>query len=139
MRAAKGASFSLPLWTADWAGLQQLQARGHVSRLARARVTCVLASVDFERAAPGVQREHGMRLLAADPAAPVGLAQEAVAASAAGARPPPWLVLGSEGQGLSPAARQLCSLVHIPGADGVESLNVAAAGAILIYALSSRH
>ncbi len=45
------------------------------------------------------------------------------------------LILGSEGAGLEPALIERCSeLVTIPMSPPVESLNVAAAGAILVYA-----
>jgi RNA methyltransferase, TrmH family len=43
------------------------------------------------------------------------------------------LVLGSEGQGLSSEALKGCSRVSIPMAEDMESLNVAAAGAILMW------
>lgn len=49
------------------------------------------------------------------------------------------LCLGAEGQGLSPEVLQRCRPVSIPQAAGaqlMESLNVAAAGAILMFALS---
>ena len=52
---------------------------------------------------------------------------------------PVCLCLGAEGQGLSPAMLQHCQPVSIPQAAGgqlMESLNVAAAGAILMFALS---
>ena len=52
---------------------------------------------------------------------------------------PVCLCLGAEGQGLSPAMLQRCQPVSIPQAAGgqlMESLNVAAAGAILMFALS---
>jgi len=46
------------------------------------------------------------------------------------------LVLGSEGPGLSPKTLALCDvLVEIPLAHGVDSLNVAAAGAVALHAL----
>jgi len=46
------------------------------------------------------------------------------------------LVLGTEGTGLSRAARGLCHrLVTIPMAPGADSLNVAVAGAVALYAL----
>jgi TrmH family RNA methyltransferase len=45
------------------------------------------------------------------------------------------LVLGNEGQGLSKEARSLCHLVSIAMKHDVESLNVAQAGAILMYVL----
>jgi len=49
------------------------------------------------------------------------------------------LVLGSEGRGLSPAVLDAADAsVAIPMPGGLESLNVGAAGAILMYALSER-
>lgn len=48
----------------------------------------------------------------------------------------PLLVLGNEATGLSPEARGLCKSVTIPLLGPMESLNVAAAGAILMYALN---
>ncbi|GLC77281.1 hypothetical protein PLESTF_001914900 [Pleodorina starrii] len=47
------------------------------------------------------------------------------------------LVLGSEGSGLSPAVRRMCSRVSVPMEGAMESLNVGVAGAILMFALSS--
>ena len=46
------------------------------------------------------------------------------------------LVLGSEGQGLSSEVLRECQPVNIPMLGDMESLNVAAAGAILMWALS---
>jgi len=47
------------------------------------------------------------------------------------------LLLGAEGPGLSPAARAACDhLVTIPMSAGADSLNVATAGAIFLWALS---
>ena len=46
------------------------------------------------------------------------------------------LVLGSEGQGLSAEVLAACTPVAVPMAGPMESLNVAAAGAILMAALS---
>jgi len=48
------------------------------------------------------------------------------------------LVLGSEGQGLSEDVLEECTAVSIPMIGDMESLNVAAAGAILMWALSGR-
>ena len=46
------------------------------------------------------------------------------------------LVLGTEGDGLSPATVADCDFTaRIPMAHGVDSLNVAAAGAVAFYAL----
>ncbi|MGB5107519.1 MAG: RNA methyltransferase [Candidatus Zixiibacteriota bacterium] len=49
------------------------------------------------------------------------------------------IALGAEATGLSEAILSLCAVkVKIPGADNVESLNVASAAAIAIYQLSQR-
>ena len=48
---------------------------------------------------------------------------------------PRALILGSEGQGPSSWARKAAEKIHIPMRDEAESLNVAAAGAILLYAM----
>ena len=66
-----------------------------------------------------------------------------VGAAAGGNAPPPWkidlrgpiaLVLGSEGRGLRPLVARTCDgLTRIPLAGRVESLNVVAAGAALLY------
>ncbi len=66
-----------------------------------------------------------------------------VGATAEGPAPPPWqvdlrgpvtLVLGSEGRGLRPLVARTCDgLTRIPLAGRVGSLNVAAAGAALLY------
>lgn len=59
------------------------------------------------------------------------------------APPPRWaLLLGAEGPGLTPGARARCDhLVTIPmsphAAAGADSLNVATAGAVLLYALTA--
>ena len=46
------------------------------------------------------------------------------------------LVLGSEGQGLGAEVTQRCAAVSLPMHRGVESLNVAAAGAIFMMLLA---
>ena len=44
------------------------------------------------------------------------------------------LIIGGEAEGASLAARQFCNeRVHIPMSAGTESLNAAAAGAILLF------
>jgi len=79
----------------------------------------------------------GLVVLAADASAgaprPASTASPAIAATARGV----CLVLGSEGQGLSPAVAAVCDAsVSIPMPGGLESLNVGQAGAILMFALS---
>ena len=57
--------------------------------------------------------------------------------SAASRHRPIALVLGNEEQGLGPATLAACEeIVTIPGAGGVQSLNVSAAAAILIHAFA---
>ena len=48
------------------------------------------------------------------------------------------LVMGNEARGPSDAVRSLCRPIRIPMTDSVESLNVAAAGAILLHTLQKR-
>ncbi len=76
------------------------------------------------------------------PGALAGFRGTRVCAVAAGGAAPAALdltgsigwILGAEGQGVSPAAEALAALrVSVPLAPGVESLNVAAAAAILLY------
>ena len=53
-------------------------------------------------------------------------------------RPPVAVVLGTEGEGLSRAALDRCDAsVRIPMAAGVDSLNVAAASAVVFYAVGT--
>ena len=47
-----------------------------------------------------------------------------------------YLVLGSEGSGLSPRVAELCHPIAIPMSGMMESLNVAVAGGILLFSLS---
>lgn len=48
------------------------------------------------------------------------------------------LILGNEGQGLSEKSKARCKKITLPMHPGVESLNVAAAGAILMYLLRTK-
>jgi tRNA G18 (ribose-2'-O)-methylase SpoU len=69
----------------------------------------------------------------------VGAVVDAGATPLARFRPPARfaLLLGAEGPGLSAAARAACDeLVTIPMSPGADSLNVATAGAIFLYALT---
>ena len=71
-------------------------------------------------------REQGVRVLVADPRG------EQSDAEASFLRPVA-LVFGSEGAGISPAWRQHGSTVRLPMVADAESLNVAAAAAVLLY------
>jgi RNA methyltransferase, TrmH family len=83
-------------------------------------------------------RQHGLQLLAAAPAS--GAAMPYVAQASELLHKIPHckvaLVLGSEGHGLREDAIRDCVVVSIPMASGVESLNVASAGAIYMSLLS---
>jgi tRNA G18 (ribose-2'-O)-methylase SpoU len=82
----------------------------------------------------GLLAEHGYRRMALTPA-PDALDLRALR-PAAGEKIA--LLLGSEGEGLSPRALAACDLrVRIPMAAGVDSLNVAAAAAVACYALTA--
>jgi len=68
-------------------------------------------------------------------------AREGVSPWAADLRGPVCLVLGSEGEGLRPLVARACdALIAIPMVGGAESLNVAAAAAVLCYEVArQRH
>jgi tRNA G18 (ribose-2'-O)-methylase SpoU len=73
--------------------------------------------------------------------AALALAQDAITLDAFAASAPTKvaLVLGTEGDGLSRAAlREADSVVTIPMLHGVDSLNVASASAVALYALTAR-
>ena len=76
----------------------------------------------------GKNPPKGYSFLIAQPGAPLGKAEGPVA-----------LVLGSEGQGPSKEIAQLGDPIGIPMPGEFESLNVAVAGAILIFCLSSQN
>jgi TrmH family RNA methyltransferase len=97
LRAAKGATFRLPLAAGDWSSLQQLAQEN--------KMTCLMADL---------KGKDVSRISLGDPL---------------------LLVLGSEGQGVSAEAVRLCDPVTISMPGEMESLNVACAGAILMYTL----
>jgi tRNA G18 (ribose-2'-O)-methylase SpoU len=75
-------------------------------------------------------RDQGFRVLALTPGGPLPLAAEATGRAA--------VLLGSEGWGLTQEAIDAAdAAVRIPMAGGVDSLNVATAGAVAFYALST--
>ena len=98
----------------------------------------VALSVPFARLEPWPQALHTLRSLGITL---IGLATDgsesiaAVAQRASGQRIA--LLLGHEGDGLTPQARDACDyLARIPMAPGVDSLNVATAAAVALYELS---
>ncbi|MES2203464.1 MAG: 23S rRNA (guanosine(2251)-2'-O)-methyltransferase RlmB [Patescibacteria group bacterium] len=53
---------------------------------------------------------------------------------------PALVILGNEAEGIAPSARALCDqILSIPIDSRAESLNVAAAGAVVLYAWSQKH
>jgi tRNA G18 (ribose-2'-O)-methylase SpoU len=97
---------------------------GHVLRIPFARASAWPDAL-------GGLRQAGFTVVALDPAADDPLA-------ALVAEPPPRIALlvGAEGEGLSPAARSAVDRrVHIAMAPGVDSVNVATAAAIALSAL----
>jgi TrmH family RNA methyltransferase len=100
VRAAKGATFSLPFQIGSWEELHALL------------------------------QKRKMTLLAAD-ASGKNVAE-------CKATPPMALVLGNESHGLSEEIKTKASLIAIPMQQRMESLNVASAGAILMYTLQGK-
>jgi TrmH family RNA methyltransferase len=96
MRAARGATFRLPLAWGNWDVLRSLIEGGSLVPLA----------ADFGGEEPKQMGKQGV-----------------------------VLVLGNEATGISDAARKLCQPVTIPMPGEMESLNVAVAGGILMFAL----
>lgn len=107
VRAARGAAFRLPHASGTWDDLQ-LVARHH-------KMTCIAAT---------------------SPPAGVDPQNSVVSAISAAAGEAVMLVLGAEGSGPSSATLETCRSITLPMQGGIESLNVASAGSILMYALS---
>jgi RNA methyltransferase, TrmH family len=77
-------------------------------------------------------RRHQLQVVGASPDGPIGCHE-------ARYRAPPLLVLGDERQGLDDEQRGLCDqLVRIPMVNGIDSLNLAVAGSILMYEVLRR-
>ncbi|XP_078433258.1 tRNA/rRNA methyltransferase (SpoU) family protein [Wolffia australiana] len=113
LRAARGASFQLPIFSGTWAHVEALRAH------------------------------FGTKMLAAHPEDTADNSRERVSLSLsdkmAGSleKVPLCLVLGSEGQGLSQEAINGSELVTIPMAGDFESLNVSVAGGIFMFSLQN--
>lgn len=97
-------------------------AEGGLDRLTLCRAPLPLALAALRR---------GYRIIGSAPGG-----GRAPATAPAGGKPPA-LILGNEETGAEPATLALCDeIVTIPGSGGVQSLNVAAAAAVLVYALT---
>ncbi len=92
----------------------------------------LLCAVDDLPGAMSDLRIRGLRIAAAEAEAPLTAAQ-------ADLRGPLAIVVGSEGQGLSPAIRRRSDVsVRIPMRGAIGSLNAAVAGSILLFAAVSQ-
>jgi TrmH family RNA methyltransferase len=133
MRASRGACFKLPIASgslADWKRVTEFHS-----------LACIAADLD---------RTHGSGSFGAASGAAADGILNTSSSNGNGASSLPGdftslgedvrvsLVLGSEGQGLSESVLQECTAVSIPMIGDMESLNVAAAGAIFMWALSGR-
>jgi RNA methyltransferase, TrmH family len=113
VRASMGSALRLPIVT-------------DVKREMLARL-CAEHKIKLVASRPGPDRKPGVIGDAA-------LAEKVQLYTDADLTGPLALILGSEASGVSgEAARRADSFVYIPMADGVESLNVAAAAAVLLY------
>lgn len=123
VRAGRGAALRLPIARGS---LQDLQ------HLAAARKLLLLA------AEPDDSHQDTHPCSNAAGAKATSSTDAHVAGGEAASGPPVCLVLGSEGQGLSPDVLAACTPVAIPMAGGqMESLNVGIAGGILMFVLST--
>ena len=110
LKAGRAAAFKLPICvTGSWRHLEQ------------------------------VITDHGLQAFGAVPKGSAGphILPEKGSPSSHDQQPGWCLVLGSEGQGLCQAALDLCRPLTIPMSGDMESFNVAQAGAMLMFAMSS--
>lgn len=121
VRAGRGAALRLPIARGSLQDLQQLAA---------ARKLLLLAAEPDE--------SHQATHPRSNAAGAQTASSTDVAGGEAASGPAVCLVLGSEGQGLSPDVLASCTPVAIPMAGGqMESLNVGIAGGILMFVLST--
>ncbi|WOK99382.1 hypothetical protein Cni_G08094 [Canna indica] len=107
LRAARGASFQLPVISGAWSHLMALKIKYNMKMLAGHPKS----TNDGSSTTSSLSRELAESLIGK----------------------PLCLVLGSEGHGLSDQTLQTCELVSIPMAGGFESLNVSVAGGIFLF------
>jgi tRNA G18 (ribose-2'-O)-methylase SpoU len=109
IRASMGNAFTLPLWSVDVHGLEKLTQNG-----------ALLIAAALDENSMAIDRVNSKDTLLKAVASP----QNALII----------LVLGNEGYGLPPEVLALSAIhVRIPMERGVDSLNVAVAGGILMY------
>lgn len=113
LRAARGASFQIPIVSGNWFHLESLSTKFQMKMIAGHPET----HCDSSDGLISLSREFADSL----------------------AGTPLCLVLGSEGHGLSEQTMQFCELVSIPMAGTFESLNVSVAGGIFLFMLQSMH
>ncbi|MFO0993497.1 MAG: RNA methyltransferase [Hyphomicrobiales bacterium] len=97
---------------------------------------CVRATTGSIFALPLLKQSEAQfaDLLKSWPGETIGTAAHAPASFRRSYRTPTLLVVGSEGEGLSPSLARLCKmLLRIPMSGGTESLNVAVATALMLY------
>ncbi|XP_072956128.1 uncharacterized protein [Typha angustifolia] len=113
IRAARGASFQLPIVSGNWHHLKSL----------RAKFNMMILAGHPKDSSDGSKRVSCLSQELADTFA----------------SKPLCLVLGSEGNGLSEQTLEACELVSIPMNGMFESLNVSVAGGIFLFMLQSKH
>ena len=159
LRASRGAAFWIPVVPVagleDWERLLQqhqlLPLAGVVrppAGSAAAPAGASSSSVGDGSSVLGGSSSAGDRGWEQQPGSPSARTRSPAAAAAtatttlagvqqAAARRRVCLVLGSEGAGVSPAVAQLCAPISIPMPGEMESLNVSASGAVLMFSLGS--
>ncbi|XP_008796636.2 uncharacterized tRNA/rRNA methyltransferase slr1673 [Phoenix dactylifera] len=113
LRAARGASFQVPVVSGNWSHLKVLKTKFKMKMLAGHPAN--VSDGSFQTSS--LSRELAYAL----------------------ADMPLCLVLGSEGHGLSEQTAQACELVSIPMEGTFESLNVSVAGGIFLFMLQPEH
>jgi len=113
LRASRGAALRLPLVEASWEELTSIAADANL----------LLLAAEPEEGTDGSSSSSSSSSKQQQDQQQLG-------------KPGVCLVLGSEGQGLSSTALQLCHPVTIPMVGLMESLNVSIAGGILMFMLS---
>lgn len=113
LRAARGASFQLPIISGDWVHLEALKTEFRMKMLAAHPEDI---NPDYRGKASHTLSQKLADSLAEDPLC---------------------LVMGSEGRGLSQEAMHGSDLVSIPMAGNFESLNVSVAGGIFMFTLQT--